>query len=90
MFLMYVDESGDAGLVGSPTRYFVLTGLVVHELSLGASRGAAIARAPMIGRLVASVLGRGTTEVRADTSRYVDITVLLGADWTPPAKALYP
>ena len=45
---------------------------------------------PEWARLVASVLGRGTTEVRADTSRYVDITVLLGADWTPPAKALYP
>lgn len=32
MFLMYVDESGDNGIIGSPTRYFVLTGLVVHEL----------------------------------------------------------
>ncbi len=32
MYLMYVDESGDAGLVNSPTRYFVLSGLVVHEL----------------------------------------------------------
>lgn len=32
MYLMYVDESGDIGLVGSPTRYFVLTGLVLHEL----------------------------------------------------------
>lgn len=32
MFLMYVDESGDKGLVSSPTRYFVLAGLVVHEL----------------------------------------------------------
>jgi hypothetical protein len=32
MFLMYVDESGDCGLVNSPSRYFVLTGLVVHEL----------------------------------------------------------
>jgi hypothetical protein len=32
MFLMYVDESGDCGLVNSPSRYFALTGLVVHEL----------------------------------------------------------
>jgi hypothetical protein len=31
MYLMYVDESGDIGLTGSPTRYFVLTGLVLHE-----------------------------------------------------------
>jgi hypothetical protein len=32
MYIMYVDESGDAGLVNSPTRYFTLTGMVVHEL----------------------------------------------------------
>ena len=29
---MYVDESGDTGLVGSPTQRFILCGLVVHEL----------------------------------------------------------
>ncbi|MCZ7539999.1 MAG: DUF3800 domain-containing protein [Anaerolineae bacterium] len=29
---MYVDESGDVGLVNSPSRYYVLTGLVIHEL----------------------------------------------------------
>lgn len=32
MYLMYVDESGDSGLVDSPTRYFILSGLVLHEL----------------------------------------------------------
>jgi hypothetical protein len=31
MYLIYVDESGDAGLTNSPTRYFVLSGLVIHE-----------------------------------------------------------
>jgi hypothetical protein len=31
MYIMYADESGDSGLTKSPTRYFVLTGLVVHE-----------------------------------------------------------
>jgi hypothetical protein len=31
MYLMYADESGDSGLVGSPTRYFVLTGMVLYE-----------------------------------------------------------
>ena len=25
-----------------------------------------------------------------DTSRYLDVTVILGADWTPPAKPFYP
>jgi hypothetical protein len=31
MFLMYVDESGDPGLAGSPCAYYVLSGLVIHE-----------------------------------------------------------
>ena len=32
MYIMYVDESGNCGMVNSPSRYFVLTGLVVHEV----------------------------------------------------------
>ena len=32
MFLMYVDESGDCGLDNSPSSYFVLSGVVIHEL----------------------------------------------------------
>jgi len=32
MYLMYVDETGDCGMINSPSPYFVLTGLVVHEL----------------------------------------------------------
>lgn len=32
MYLMYVDEAGDPGLVGSPSEIYVLEGLVVHEL----------------------------------------------------------
>lgn len=32
MYLMYVDESGDTGLINSPSRFFVLSGIVVHEL----------------------------------------------------------
>ena len=31
MYLMYVDESGDSGLVDSPTGHFALSGLVIHE-----------------------------------------------------------
>ncbi|MGA2669669.1 MAG: DUF3800 domain-containing protein, partial [Ignavibacteria bacterium] len=30
--LMYVDESGDSGYSNSPVRYFILSGLVIHEL----------------------------------------------------------
>lgn len=34
MFLMYVDESGDSGQIssGSPTDYFILSAIVIHEL----------------------------------------------------------
>lgn len=32
MYFMYVDESGDTGVVNSPTEYFVLSSLIVHEL----------------------------------------------------------
>lgn len=32
MYLLYVDESGDVGLAGSPSRYFALSGFVVHEM----------------------------------------------------------
>lgn len=32
MYFLYADESGDVGLVNSPTRYFCLSGFVVHEL----------------------------------------------------------
>jgi len=45
---------------------------------------------PEWARLVASVLGRAAVEARADTSRYVDISVLIGTNWTPPPKTLYP
>jgi hypothetical protein len=31
MFLIYVDESGDNGLNNSPSKYFVLSALIMHE-----------------------------------------------------------
>jgi len=32
MYLMYVDESGDTGLIGSKSPYYVLSGVILHEL----------------------------------------------------------
>jgi len=32
VYLSYVDKAGDPGLTNSPTRYFALAGVVVHEL----------------------------------------------------------
>jgi hypothetical protein len=42
------------------------------------------------GRLVLQALGTGRLEARPDSSRYLDVTVLLGGDWRPPAKPFYP
>jgi hypothetical protein len=33
MYLMYVDESGDPGVAGSGSGFYILTGLIIHELS---------------------------------------------------------
>jgi hypothetical protein len=40
--------------------------------------------------LVAEALGGGRVEARPDTSRYLDVTVLLGAAYRPPPETLYP
>lgn len=39
---------------------------------------------------VAKALGGGVVEARPDSSRYLDVTVVIGADWRPPAKPFYP
>jgi LytR cell envelope-related transcriptional attenuator len=40
--------------------------------------------------LVARALGGARVESRPDSSRYLDVTVLLGADWRPPSKPFHP
>jgi hypothetical protein len=40
--------------------------------------------------LVAGVLGGAAVEARPDSSRYLDVTVLLGAAWRAPAQSLHP
>lgn len=32
MHLLYVDESGDPGIINSPTKYFILSAIIIHEL----------------------------------------------------------
>jgi len=39
---------------------------------------------------VAAALGTATVLARPDTSRYLDVTVLLGRSWRPPAEPFYP
>lgn len=45
---------------------------------------------PEWARLVAQALGAARVESRPDTSRYLDVTVLLGDAWRPPPEPFYP
>ena len=40
--------------------------------------------------LVAGALGGARVESRPDSSRYLDVTVLVGGNWAPPAEPFYP
>ena len=39
---------------------------------------------------VAKVMAPAHTRARRDSSRYLDVTVLVGSSWRPPAEPLYP
>ena len=45
---------------------------------------------PDWARRVARALGVARIESRTDSSRYLDIAVVLGATWRPPAQPFYP
>jgi hypothetical protein len=45
---------------------------------------------PEWARLVAEALGGAHVESRPDSSRYLDVTVLIGASWTPSAEPFDP
>ena len=45
---------------------------------------------PDLAANVVAALGAGRVEARPDTSRYLDATVLIGADWRAPSKPFYP
>lgn len=45
---------------------------------------------PEWASLVAEVMGGAVIRAEPDSSRYLDITVLVGASWSPPPQPLYP
>ena len=45
---------------------------------------------PEWARLVGNAMGGAPVELRPDSSRYLDITVLIGASWQPPTEPFYP
>lgn len=42
------------------------------------------------GELAAKAMGGARVEARPDTSRYLDLTILIGAAWRPPPESLHP
>jgi hypothetical protein len=42
------------------------------------------------GELAARALGGARVEARPDSSRYLDLTILLGSSWRPPPQAFHP
>jgi len=47
-------------------------------------------RHPEWARMVAKALGGARVEARPDSSRYLDVTVILGTTWRPPAEPFRP
>ena len=45
---------------------------------------------PEWAKNVATSLGAARVESRPDSSRYLDVTVLVGSSWRPPAQPFYP
>ena len=45
---------------------------------------------PEWAQLVAKALGGARVDRARDSSRYLDVTVLVGATWRPPAEPFYP
>jgi hypothetical protein len=45
---------------------------------------------PEWAQRVAAAMGGAQVQSRPDSSRYVDITVLIGAAWRPPAEPFHP
>ena len=45
---------------------------------------------PAWSEAAAKVMAPARTQARADSSRYLDVTVLIGSTWRPPAEPLYP
>lgn len=82
------------GLARRATRLLRDRGFDVVELGTTAPRDSTVvfdrSGHPEWARLVAEALGGARVESRPDSSRYLDVTVLLGASWRAPPGPLYP
>lgn len=84
-----LNAAGRSGLAAKATRYLRDRGFDVVEIGNSAVQHDTTLVLERSGRmdwarLVARAFGVGSVDSRPDSSRFVDVTVLLGADWTPP------
>lgn len=90
-----LNASGNRGMARLATRHLRDRGFDVVEMGNASDRLDSTLVLDRSGHpdwtaRVANALGGARTEARPDSSRYLDVTVLLGRAWRPPAEAFYP
>jgi hypothetical protein len=83
------------GLARRATRHLRARGFDVVEVGTGREQRDSTLVIDRSGRpawaaRVAAALGDAAVEARPDSTRYLDVTVLLGASWSPPPDSLDP
>jgi hypothetical protein len=78
--MLYLRDRGfDVVSLGNAARTYDTTTVLDH------------AQAPRWAGVAAAAMGSGAhVEARPDTSRYLDITVIVGRTWRPPAEPFHP
>lgn len=90
-----LNATGTRGLARRATRHLRAQGFDVVEMGTSAERRATTlvllrsARRSLAER-VARAMGGAAVEARPDSSRYLDVTVLVGADWRAAAQPFDP
>ena len=90
-----LNASGRAGDARVGTRLLRDAGIDVvyfgnaSESGLDSTRIIVRRGAAKVGERVRAVLGQGRVEIQLDSSKLLDVSVLLGADFTPPSSARF-
>jgi hypothetical protein len=90
-----MNATGTRGLARRATGYlrdrgFDVVGMATALQSRDSTLVVDHSRNPELARLVSRAFGGAAIESRPDSSRYLDVTVLIGRDWAPPAEPFYP
>jgi hypothetical protein len=90
-----LNASGERGVARRAMHYFRERGFDVVSVGNASERQDSSVVLDRSGHgewatLAARALGGARVEVSPDTSRYLDLTILLGARFRPPAQILYP